>query len=76
MEQIAVIGDDWNDYEMMKLAKLSFAPSDAVKPIKDIATHILNSKGGQGAVREMIDTLIDMEGLSEEMHKLWSASSN
>ncbi len=76
MTQIAVIGDDWNDYEMMRIAGLTFAPADAVDAVKYIADYKLSSKGGSGAVREMIDILIDTEGLSEEMRKLWSASSN
>ena len=73
MDQIAVIGDDWNDYEMMIIAGATFAPADATKPILDIAEYRLKARGGEGAVREMIDILIEAEGLSEEMHRLWSA---
>lgn len=76
MSQIAVIGDDWNDYEMMRLAGVTFAPRDAADIISNIADFNLESKGGNGAVREMIDILIEAGGLSEEMRKLWSADSN
>ena len=73
MSEVAVIGDDWNDYEMMKIASISFAPQDATEPIKQIADYILKSPGGKGAVREMIDILIEKEGLALEMQRLWSA---
>jgi len=72
-QSVAVIGDDWNDYEMLKYAGLSFVPSDASFNVRHIADYILNKKGGEGAVREMIDILIEQEGLEEEIRALWSA---
>jgi len=71
-KSVAVIGDDWNDYEMLKYAGVSFVPSDASFSVRHIADYILNRKGGDGAVREMIDILIEKEGLDGEMRTLWS----
>ena len=76
MNQIAIIGDDWNDYSMMKTDALTFAPSNATNSIKDIADYILKSKGGEGAVREMIDIIIQRDNLSQKMLKLWSINLN
>lgn len=70
---VAAIGDDLNDYAMLKDAHKSFVPADAVSILKNQAsTIILRSNGGDGAVREMIDYLIKEEGLEGELYRLWS----
>jgi len=74
-KNVAAIGDDWNDYEMLKYAGLSFVPSNASYSVRHISDYILNKRGGDGAVREMIDILIEKEELEEEMRALWSAKS-
>ena len=54
-EEIAYIGDDIIDMEVMKKAGFSACPADAVERIKKIATVTLKSKGGRGCFREMVD---------------------
>lgn len=54
-EEIAMIGDDINDLEVMKNAGVSACPSDAVIEIKSICNIILQKKGGYGCVREFLD---------------------
>ena len=54
-EQIAYIGDDINDLEIMQAVGVSACPSDAHKRIMEIADIKLQRKGGEGAVREFID---------------------
>ncbi len=71
MENIAVIGDDLNDLQMLKLAKISFVPRDASIYVDKIANVILTKKGGDGAVREMIEYLIIEERLEKEYLALW-----
>ncbi len=71
MENVAAIGDDLNDLSMLKAAKISFVPRDSSAYIDRIATVILNKKGGDGAVREMIENLIIKEGLEEKYLSLW-----
>lgn len=56
---IAVIGDDLNDYECMKKAAFSGCPNDACKEIKRIADYKCSANGGCGAVREFIEEMID-----------------
>lgn len=67
-ENTAAIGDDFNDIKLLQKAGLSFKPKDAVKFLQvDIE---LTCKGGYGAIREMIETIIDRENLREIwMHK-------
>jgi 3-deoxy-D-manno-octulosonate 8-phosphate phosphatase (KDO 8-P phosphatase) len=57
--EVAAIGDDLNDYKMLKLVGESFTPKNGVKDIKDIVDTVLSLDGGDGAVREMIDILIE-----------------
>lgn len=58
-EEVAFIGDDDNDLEAMKLCGTSFAPYDASKIVKSMATIVLKNKGGEGCVREAIEIIID-----------------
>lgn len=71
MENVAAIGDDLNDLQMLKAAKISFVPRDASAHVDKIASVILTKKGGNGAVREMIEYLIAKEGLEEKYLGLW-----
>ena len=72
MENVAAIGDDLNDLQMLKAAKISFVPRDSSVYVDKVATVILNKKGGDGAVREMIEQLIIKEGLEEKYLELWA----
>jgi 3-deoxy-D-manno-octulosonate 8-phosphate phosphatase (KDO 8-P phosphatase) len=71
MENVAAIGDDLNDLQMLKSAEVSFVPRDASAYVDKIATVVLSKRGGDGAVREMIEHLIIKEGLEEKYLELW-----
>jgi 3-deoxy-D-manno-octulosonate 8-phosphate phosphatase (KDO 8-P phosphatase) len=57
-ENIAYIGDDVNDLELMKLVGLTASPSDAMIEIKDYVDYICEHKGGNGAFREFAELII------------------
>jgi 3-deoxy-D-manno-octulosonate 8-phosphate phosphatase (KDO 8-P phosphatase) len=69
---VAIIGDDMNDFSMMKLVKKSFAPVDANPFIYDFVEYPLTKKGGEGAVAEMIEVLLKEENLFEKFLDLWT----
>jgi 3-deoxy-D-manno-octulosonate 8-phosphate phosphatase (KDO 8-P phosphatase) len=72
MKNVASMGDDLNDYRMLKASKKAFVPQNASHYVKKIADRVLlEQRGGDGAVREMIELLIDSEGLEEEYLALW-----
>ena len=71
MENIAAIGDDLNDLQMLRSAKISFVPRDASAYVDKVATVVLSKRGGDGAVREMIEHLIIKEGLEKKYLELW-----
>ena len=56
--EIAFIGDDVNDVQLMKKVGFSVTPSDGILQAKKIANYICKSSGGNGALREMIDLIL------------------
>ncbi len=54
-ENMAYIGDDVNDIEIMQNVHFTGCPCDAVAEVKGVAKYILDAKGGEGCVREFID---------------------
>jgi 3-deoxy-D-manno-octulosonate 8-phosphate phosphatase (KDO 8-P phosphatase) len=71
MDNVAAIGDDLNDLPMLKAAHISFVPRDASAYVDKIANVVLSKRGGDGAVREMIEYLIVKEGLEKKYLELW-----
>ena len=57
-EQVAYIGDDVNDIEIMQKVGLSACPSDAISFTKNIADYICEKKGGDGCFREFAELII------------------
>lgn len=61
--EVAYIGDDLNDIVLMNLVNLaggvSACPSDAVQKVKEVAQLKLNTRGGHGVLRELIDLVLD-----------------
>ncbi|MDP4153767.1 MAG: HAD hydrolase family protein [Bacillota bacterium] len=58
-DEIASIGDDLNDLEIMKLSGISACPSDSCEEVKKHANIVLSKKGGAGAVREFVERLTE-----------------
>jgi len=70
-ENVAAIGDDLNDAKLLKSVGVSFVPADAMHYVIELADVVLSKKGGDGAVREMIELLIKQEGLQGEYLLRW-----
>lgn len=58
-KNIAYIGDDINDLPVMLNIGLSFCPYDAVPAVKEVVDVIVSRDGGDGAVREAIDFILN-----------------
>lgn len=71
MENVASAGDDLNDYKMLKASKRAYVPSNASLYVQKIADVVLSNRGGEGAVREMIEELIIAENLEAQYLDLW-----
>lgn len=61
--QILYIGDDLNDLKAMKIVGVSACPSDAAQIVQEEADFVSKYKGGEGAVREIIDLLLIEKGI-------------
>jgi 3-deoxy-D-manno-octulosonate 8-phosphate phosphatase (KDO 8-P phosphatase) len=57
-DQIAFIGDDVGDLEIMKQVGFPVAVADAADELFGVAAYVTKAKGGNGAVRELIDLLL------------------
>ena len=55
--QVAYMGDDLNDFQIMQKVAWAACPCDAVDEVKKICHYVANKEGGTGAVREAIDYL-------------------
>jgi 3-deoxy-D-manno-octulosonate 8-phosphate phosphatase (KDO 8-P phosphatase) len=61
-EQAAHVGDDLLDLPIMTRVGLAIAVYDAVKEVKDFADWNTTLAGGQGAVREVCDLIMQAQG--------------
>ncbi|WP_404317781.1 KdsC family phosphatase [Malaciobacter canalis] len=69
--QIAAIGDDLNDFKMLKKAGLSFTPSNGTHYLKDFVDVICKNSGGNGAIREMIEYIVKKDNIEQEFINSW-----
>lgn len=61
----AAMGDDLPDLPLLHRAALSIAPANANAEIRSRVHWVTDAAGGNGAVREMADALIDARGQRE-----------
>lgn len=61
-EQVLYMGDDIPDYHVMKLVGLPACPQDSSPEIKAISKYISHKDGGRGAVREVIEQVMKVQG--------------
>jgi len=61
-ENILYMGDDIPDYQVMKLVGLPTCPQDACPEIKGISKYISHKNGGKGAVRDVIEQVMKVQG--------------
>ena len=55
--RVLYVGNDINDYAVMKKCGYSACPADSHGVIKEIATVVLESKGGSGVARELLEKI-------------------
>ncbi|AXX87379.1 KdsC family phosphatase [Malaciobacter marinus] len=69
--QVAAIGDDLNDFKMLKKVGLSFTPSNGTHYLKNFVDVICQNSGGNGAVREMIEYIVKKDNIEQEFINSW-----
>lgn len=57
VKNVAYIGDDINDLEVIRMVGYGCAPANAMPLVKEAAKYITVAKGGEGVIREVVETL-------------------
>jgi len=61
-EEILTMGDDLPDLQILKITGISTCPENAVPEIKEISDYISPVSGGKGAVRDVIEQVMKVQG--------------
>jgi len=59
LQNVAYVGNDLNDLEVINIVGYSFCPFDAHVNIKETANYVLEKNGGDGVIREVADILVE-----------------
>lgn len=65
--EVCYVGDDLIDLQSMLRVGVACAVRNAVPDVIDVAHYVTQRDGGHGAVREVIDILIDAKGMREQV---------
>ena len=67
--QTAFLGDDLNDLAVRPAVGLLLAPADACEPVRRGADAVLTRRGGQGAVRELAERILQARGQWNQLRR-------
>ena len=67
--QTAFVGDDLNDLAARPVVGLLVAPADACEPVRQGADAVLMRRGGDGAVRELAERLLQARGRWQQLRR-------
>ena len=70
LEEVAYIGDDIGDYNLLKIVGFSCAPANAPDYIKNVVDYVTIKKGGEGAFREFVEHIIGKENIMKILEDL------
>jgi 3-deoxy-D-manno-octulosonate 8-phosphate phosphatase (KDO 8-P phosphatase) len=62
IKNVLYMGDDIPDVPVMKLVGLPTCPQDAVQEVKAISKYVSHKNGGKGAVRDVIEQVMKVQG--------------
>lgn len=65
MQDVAYAGDDLNDMHLLELVGWAGVPASAPMYVRELATIKLSKKGGEGAFREFVETIIGSENIEK-----------
>ena len=69
LSQVAYIGDDLNDMDVLSKVGFAGVPVSAPEYVKQLANVPLSKKGGEGVFREFVEVIIGEERLCEIINK-------
>ena len=67
-EQVAYVGDDIPDLQVMHAAGLAVAPADAAPEVRQTAGYVSPCQGGHGVARDLLEQVMRAQGLWLDDH--------
>jgi 3-deoxy-D-manno-octulosonate 8-phosphate phosphatase (KDO 8-P phosphatase) len=67
LEQVAYIGDDVNDLDALKAVGFSASPADGMPQVITAVDYVCSKKGGEGAVREVIEMILKAQASGQRV---------
>ncbi len=61
-DEIAYMGDEMTDYEVLQRVGLGCCPADAAGDIRSVATYVSPIAGGAGCARDLIEQVMKAQG--------------
>ena len=58
LKNVAYVGDDINDVELIKAVGFGCCPANAIHEIKMAANYVTATNGGQGVIREVVEKIL------------------
>ena len=74
-EEMAYMGDDWIDLDPMRSVGMPIAVANAVAQVKKEARYVTAARGGDGAVREAIEFLLNARLDGKNPADFWTAAT-
>ena len=71
LEEMAFLGDDIIDLPALRVVGVAVAVADAVQEARDVADIVLQTRGGEGAVRELVHRILRAKGELEHAVDLY-----
>lgn len=62
-DEVLMMGDDLPDMEILEIAKIGACPINAVPEVKSVCDYISPIEGGKGAVRDVIEQVMKVQGV-------------
>ncbi len=75
LEDICFMGDDVNDLGAMAIAGFSAAPANAQPAVRKAVRFVTKANGGNGAVRELVDMILEQKNMILENKTKQAGSS-
>ena len=61
-DEVIFIGDDMPDINLLKKVGFSCCPNDACDDVLSVVDYVLDKRGGEGCVREIIEKVMKLQG--------------
>jgi len=66
-EHVCFVGDDLPDIQVLKRAGFAVAVNNACREVKAVADYVTKKQGGAGAVREIVELILETRGQWREV---------